>query len=222
MFLITLGTQTMAIDRVVADAEEAVGNIQLFATTKLEGPLSRLASYSRNWYAAKNKDGAWMFGPLKFIGYVGNRAAIYGRDHDEQDGRVVEAALMEWFEPVKEGHPLDAELRQGLRRFLASHGKSLHRLAKIHVLKQYAPGPLSASRKSGSEDWRITSNPEILAGKPCIRGMRIRVADILEMLAGGASRAEILQDYPYLEDGDITAALEYAVGAVDHRLVRVA
>jgi hypothetical protein len=45
---------------------------------------------------------------------------------------------------------------------------------------------------------------------PGLRGMRIRVQDILDLLAAGANRAEILADYPYLEDGDITAALEYA------------
>jgi len=60
------------------------------------------------------------------------------------------------------------------------------------------------------EQQRITFDPEQCGGRPCIRGMRVRVADILEMLAGGASRAEILEDYPYLEDADITAALETA------------
>jgi uncharacterized protein (DUF433 family) len=44
--------------------------------------------------------------------------------------------------------------------------------------------------------------------------------DILDMLAGGASRAEILRDYPYLEDADISAALEYAVRTSDHPLIR--
>ena len=63
---------------------------------------------------------------------------------------------------------------------------------------------------------RITSDPAQCGGRPCIRGMRIRVADVLEMLAGGASRAEILEDYPYLEDADITAALEYAARQMDH------
>jgi uncharacterized protein (DUF433 family) len=43
-----------------------------------------------------------------------------------------------------------------------------------------------------------------------VRGLRIRISDILELLASGADREEILEDYPYLEDGDITAALEYA------------
>ena len=47
-------------------------------------------------------------------------------------------------------------------------------------------------------------------GRPCIRGLRVRVKDILDMFAGGSSRDEILRDYPYLEDDDITAALEFA------------
>ncbi len=63
---------------------------------------------------------------------------------------------------------------------------------------------------------RITVNPGVCGGRPCIRGMRIRVKDILDMLAGGASRTEILEDYPYLEDEDITAALEFASRATDH------
>jgi uncharacterized protein (DUF433 family) len=63
---------------------------------------------------------------------------------------------------------------------------------------------------------RITVNPEVCGGRPCIRGMRIRVKDVLDMLAGGASRTEILEDYPYLEDEDITAALEFASRASDH------
>jgi uncharacterized protein (DUF433 family) len=67
---------------------------------------------------------------------------------------------------------------------------------------------------------RITSDPELCGGRPTIRGLRIRVTDILEMLAGGASRAEILRDYPYLEDDDISAALEYAARHSDHPLIR--
>jgi uncharacterized protein (DUF433 family) len=69
---------------------------------------------------------------------------------------------------------------------------------------------------------RITMNPEVCGGRPCIRGMRIRVRDVLDMLAAGASRAEILADYPYLEDEDITAALEYAAEQTDHVTLRVA
>jgi len=58
-----------------------------------------------------------------------------------------------------------------------------------------------------SELHRITVDPNQCGGRPCLRGLRIRVKDLL---AAGASRDEILQDYPLLEDGDITAALDYA------------
>jgi uncharacterized protein (DUF433 family) len=61
-----------------------------------------------------------------------------------------------------------------------------------------------------SELYRITIRPEQCGGRPCLRGLRVRVTDILDLLAAGAAREEILADYPYLEDGDITAALEYA------------
>jgi uncharacterized protein (DUF433 family) len=57
---------------------------------------------------------------------------------------------------------------------------------------------------------RITYRPEVLGGKPVIRGLRISVEMILELLAKGASRQEILEDYPELEADDIQAALLYA------------
>lgn len=66
---------------------------------------------------------------------------------------------------------------------------------------------------------RITFNPRQCGGRACIRGIRIRVSDILEMLAGGATRAEILTDFPYLEDEDITAALLYAAKDAEQRVV---
>ncbi len=68
----------------------------------------------------------------------------------------------------------------------------------------------------------ITVDPEICGGRPCIRGMRIRVKDILDMLAAGATREAILSDYPYVEDDDITAALEYAARRADHPVLRTA
>ena len=69
---------------------------------------------------------------------------------------------------------------------------------------------------------RITINPEQCHGRPCIRGMRIRVADILEMLANGIPQDEILQDFPDLQAEDILASLEYAARVVGHPIVRAA
>ena len=62
---------------------------------------------------------------------------------------------------------------------------------------------------------RITVEPGKLGGKPCIRGLHIRVTDVLELLASGMSRDEILADYPSLEPEDFDAALMYAAAQLD-------
>ena len=69
---------------------------------------------------------------------------------------------------------------------------------------------------------RITTDPTQCGGRPCIRSLRIRVKDVLDLLAAGASREEILADYPYLEAEDITASLEYAALQTDHPVLTVA
>jgi uncharacterized protein (DUF433 family) len=63
---------------------------------------------------------------------------------------------------------------------------------------------------------RITFNPAQCGGRPCIRGMRIRVKDVLDLLAAGVSHSEILEDFPYLESADIQACLAYAADQADH------
>jgi uncharacterized protein (DUF433 family) len=62
---------------------------------------------------------------------------------------------------------------------------------------------------------RITVEAGKCGGRPCIRGLRIRVTDVLELLAAGASFEEILTDYPYLEREDILASLDYAAHQTD-------
>lgn len=57
---------------------------------------------------------------------------------------------------------------------------------------------------------RVTVDPEICFGKPCIMGTRIRVTDVLGLLAAGADETEILETYPDLEVGDVSAALAFA------------
>lgn len=73
-----------------------------------------------------------------------------------------------------------------------------------------------------SELHRITVDPAICGGRPCLRGTRVRVKDVLDLLAAGVSREEILADYPYLEAGDIVAALEYAARQADHVVLKAA
>jgi uncharacterized protein (DUF433 family) len=66
---------------------------------------------------------------------------------------------------------------------------------------------------------RITVDPQQCGGRPCIRGMRVRVVDVLHLLASGESPEQILVDYPYLELEDIHASLEYAARRLDHPIL---
>ena len=65
-------------------------------------------------------------------------------------------------------------------------------------------------------DSRITFNPAQCGGKPCIRGMRIRVSDVLDLYAAGLSPDQILAELPDLESEDLQAALTYAARELDH------
>jgi len=75
---------------------------------------------------------------------------------------------------------------------------------------------------SMSQLHRITVDSAQCGGRPCIRSLRIRVKDVLDLLAAGATREEILEDYPYLEPEDITAVLEFAAAQSDHPVLRSA
>ncbi len=66
---------------------------------------------------------------------------------------------------------------------------------------------------------RITINPEQCGGRPCIRGMRIRVIDVLDLFAAGLSAQQILEEMPDLEMDDLTAALRYAAQRLDHPVI---
>ncbi|MGD0961426.1 MAG: DUF433 domain-containing protein [Methylomonas sp.] len=68
---------------------------------------------------------------------------------------------------------------------------------------------------------RITINPEKCGGRPCIRGTRLRVSDILDLLAAGASFEEIIEDYA-VEQADILAAIQYAARQTDHVVLSAA
>ena len=66
---------------------------------------------------------------------------------------------------------------------------------------------------------RITCDPKKMNGQPCIRGMRIRIVDVLDLLASGLTREQVLEELPDLETDDITAALQYASRRVDHPIL---
>ncbi len=69
---------------------------------------------------------------------------------------------------------------------------------------------------------RITFDPEQCGGRPCIRGYRLRVKDVLDLLGAGMTEAEILHDYPFLEAEDIRACYQFAAAQVDHAILKAA
>ncbi|MFN0022822.1 MAG: DUF433 domain-containing protein [Parvularculaceae bacterium] len=206
--------------KLVADFTQVVENIERFNRDLAQASLAEKIAYVRAWYAVKAATGEWLFAPSKFAGYVGSSAESYRDELADRDGRETERGLSQWFVEADPNDRFGRELLARLRETVAAQGKVLNALARVHVPKDIADAKPAA--RPGSERWRITADERVLGGKPCIRGLRIRVADILEMLANGASPEEIVADYPYLEAGDIRAALEYAIGAVDHQLVLVA
>lgn len=66
---------------------------------------------------------------------------------------------------------------------------------------------------------RITVNPEVCGGKPCVRGLRIRVIDVLDLFSNGLSHDQILEEMPDLEPDDLKACLQYASMKIDHAVV---
>ncbi|MFT3684095.1 MAG: DUF433 domain-containing protein [Phycisphaerales bacterium] len=64
---------------------------------------------------------------------------------------------------------------------------------------------------------RITMDPKVMGGRPCIRGMRVTVATVLGLLASGKTFAQVLADYPYLEEADLREALAFAAWRIDEQ-----
>lgn len=69
---------------------------------------------------------------------------------------------------------------------------------------------------------RISIDPQVRGGRPIVAGTRVRVSDVLDMLAGGATPSEIADDFPYLSEEDVRAALVYAAAQVSHSVVLAA
>jgi uncharacterized protein (DUF433 family) len=69
---------------------------------------------------------------------------------------------------------------------------------------------------------RIAIDPYICGGRPTVAGTRVRVTDVLEMLAGGATATDIAADFPYLSEDDVRAVLAYAAAQADHAVVLAA
>lgn len=209
--------------------DEARDNIRRYQIAMAENDsLRSRAGYVRAWYAEKTEDG-WRFAPSKFVGYRRASADDYlaeSGNRAQRDGRETERILAEWYELVDPQSRLGRELEKALSAFLAGYGQRPNKLARINLPKEMAvPDALHSrwSQPAGDDVLeRITVDRDICGGRPCIKGTRMRVADIVEAIAQGATREQLLADFDYLTKDDIAAALLYAARATDHRVVRTA
>lgn len=209
----------------VSKPSEAVQNVLRFSSELNAKPaLQARLGQIHAWYAFRQKDGVWLFGPSKFVGYPNNTAEEYLRTaREEADGRQTEKALGQWFARVDPASGLGRTLMGALRNFLAQWNRVPRSDARISVISEQ-PGTIAGAREQIDEMLfsLIASDPEICGGRPCIKGTRMRVSDIVGMMAHGATASEIVADYPYLSEDDIHAALFYAARTADHRVIRAA
>lgn len=217
----------MSKSRLIVSGEEACSNIQRFEMELRKSPkLAEIMSYGRAWYGCKIQHG-WRLGPSKFIGYAENDARIYLSTNRERDGRLTERILSQWFEEIPATSPIYDELRSSLRELFVKYHKSPNKLFRFYAFKPDLKssdlvGRVTKPSARRTLSSRITVDPEVCFGRPCIRGMRIRVSDVLDLLAAGNGKEQILADYPYLEGEDIDAVLEYAAKALSHRVIEAA
>ena len=211
----------------VNSAEEATANVLRFRSDFEKRPaLQERVTLAHDWYAVQTSEGEWAFGFSKFVGHRSNTAALYLRMAKQANGGATEGRLRNWFEPVDPETSLGRELSEALAAFLAKRGRLPRRSVRISILRseldKLPQAPDFPRQGVGDFGGRISADPRICGGRPCIKGTRMRVSDVVDMLAHGATVAEILEDFPYISEEDIAAALAFAARAVDHRIIRAA
>lgn len=214
----------------IDSSSQAIENIRRYQTeikrgTRSSDALVERMTTVRKWYAVESDDGTWLFGPSKFIGYVGLTAELYMRMSarayepaaDRLDGKKTERCLKPWFEPPTQRI---AELEGALWTFLVDGYEHVRPNAGAAILVLKVAHTHLARTLPGREIGdRICVDQAICGGRPHIKGTRVPVSDILDTLASGASRQDVLADYPYLKDADLKAALAFGAAASAHRIV---
>lgn len=210
---------------VTTTIEQVATNIRAFADEVAKNhDLQKRLGHVHAWYALRSA-GGWTFGPSKFVGYQNNTAKHYLDDtyRDGADGRETEHALRHLSDAVDPSSPRGRELAGALEAFLGRWGRRARRDHRIRIVAEQAE-PAIIQRRTSDDALlaRISSDPRICGGRPCISGTRMRVVDIVEAIASGATAKELLRDFDYLSADDVAAALLYAARLADHRVVQTA
>jgi len=216
----------LTMRKLVSSAEQVASNIRRFADEVAESSemQSRL-SQVHDWYALHLPGGSWAFGPSKFVGYRDNTVKKYLENYRTRaNGGETEQALDPVSIEVEPDSRLERELTSALEEFLDRWGRKPRRGSQIRLVSEDEPDIAIAPKRKTDEALldRISSDPDICGGRPCIKGTRMRVIDIVEAIAHGATQEELLRDFDYLTAQDISAALLYAAHASNHRVVQTA
>ncbi len=216
----------MNMRKLVSSREQVASNIRRFADDIVaSAEMQSRLSLVHDWYALRIAGGGWAFGPSKFVGYRDNTIKKYLESYrTSANGGETEHALDALSTEVEPGSRLERELTSALEEFLDRWGRKLRRGSRLRVASEADPEIAIAPRRKTDEALldRISSDPEICGGRPCIKGTRMRVVDIVEAIAHGATQEELLRDFDYLTAEDIAAALLYAAHASNHRVVQTA
>lgn len=212
--------------KLVSSREQVASNIRRFAD-EIAGSAAMQSRLSQvhDWYALRITGGAWAFGPSKFVGYRDNTIKKYLESYrTSANGGETEHALDPFSAEVEPRSRLERELTSALEEFLDRWGRKLRRGSRLRLVSEAEPDIAIVPRRKIDEALldRISSDPEICGGRPCIKGTRMRVVDIVEAIAHGATQEELLRDFDYLTAEDISAALLYAAHASNHRVVLTA
>jgi uncharacterized protein (DUF433 family) len=213
--------------KLVSSRDEVLSNIRRFAD-EIDGNAEMQSRLSQvhDWYALRLPEGTWTFGPSKFVGYRDNTIKKYLENYrTNANGSETEQALDPLSIQIEPGSRLERELASALEEFLDRWGRKPRRGSQIRLVVSDDERDVSIVPKRKTDEAlldRISSDPGICGGRPCIKGTRMRVVDIVEAIAHGATQQELLRDFDYLTAEDIFAALLYAAHASNHRVVQTA
>lgn len=211
--------------KLVSSHAQVASNIRKFAREVRDNPaMQGRLGMVHDWYALRDSDRGWLFGPSKFIGYRENTTKKYLETYQTAaNGGETERALEPLSIAVTDSK-LERELDGALEEFLDQWGRKPRRWSTIRIVPDEDFNEQILPRQTVSENVlsRISSDPRICGGRPCIKGTRMRVVDIVEAIAHGTTREELLRDFDYLTAEDVAAALLYAARASDHRVVETA
>jgi len=140
------------MSQIVSSIHDSLSNIHRFALEVEKSPeLQNRLAYVRAWYAHRNKDGGWLFGPSKFVGYKGLDAKEYIDNAKDNDGRRTEAQLDQWFTVVDPPTSLHEELNAALFAFLAKYGKAPSTKTRINILKEVFEKSVTGDKADANE-----------------------------------------------------------------------